>query len=162
MDDLLHRNARRVQDALRVVGSAARVRRLDDSARTAPEAAAALGVEVGAIAKSLVFQADETYVLVVMSGADRCDTARLAEVMGAGRVRRPDADGVRTATGYPIGGVSPAGLPEELTVFVDRGLAAFEVVWAAAGTPHDVFPTTFDELLAITRGREVDVRATTT
>jgi prolyl-tRNA editing enzyme YbaK/EbsC (Cys-tRNA(Pro) deacylase) len=158
MEDPQHRNAVRVQDALRAAGSSARVRRLDDSARTAPEAAAALGVEVGAIAKSLVFQADSEPVLVVMSGADRCDTARLAAELGAERVRRPDADVVRAATGYPIGGVSPAGLPAELTVLVDRGLAAFDVVWAAAGTPHDVFPTTFDELLALTGGRPTDVR----
>ncbi|MDX6223822.1 MAG: hypothetical protein QOE64_198, partial [Frankiales bacterium] len=93
-----------------------------------------------------------------MSGSDRVDTKRLAEAVGAARVRRPDADAVRAATGYPIGGVSPAGLPEGLQVLVDRGLAAFDVVWASAGTPHDVFPTSFDELLAITGGEPTDVR----
>jgi prolyl-tRNA editing enzyme YbaK/EbsC (Cys-tRNA(Pro) deacylase) len=79
-------------------------------------------------------------------------------VLGAQRVRRPDAEAVRAATGYPIGGVSPAGLPPELRVLVDRGLEAFDVVWAAAGTPHDVFPTTYAELLQITGGQAVDVR----
>ncbi|MDQ1687244.1 MAG: hypothetical protein QOK42_219 [Frankiaceae bacterium] len=158
MTEPLHRNALRVQQALQAVGSPGRVRRLDASAGTAAEAAAALGVTVGAIAKSLVFQADEQPVLVVMSGSDRLDTKRLAEAVGAARVRRPDADAVRAATGYPIGGVSPAGLPEGLQVLVDRGLAAFDVVWASAGTPHDVFPTSFDELLAITGGEPTDVR----
>lgn len=157
MTEPQHRNAARVQDALRAAGIDVAVRRLDDSARTAPEAAAALGVAVGAIAKSLVFEADTTPVLVVMSGADRCDTKRLAEHVGAERVRRPDADGVRAATGYPIGGVSPAGLPTELRVLVDQGLRAFDVVWAAAGTPHDVFPTSYPELLRITGGEPADV-----
>lgn len=163
-DATLHRNAQRVQTALREAGSAAAVRRLDDSARTAPEAAAALGVEVGAIAKSLVFQAvpdddDPYYVLVVMSGSERVDTAKLAAALEVPKVKRPDADGVREATGYPIGGVSPAGLPADLTVLVDESLAAFDVVWAAAGTPHDVFPTSFDELLAITGGQRCAVPA---
>lgn len=159
----LHRNAQRVQDALRAAGSSAVVRRLDDSARTAPEAAAALGVEVGAIAKSLVFQAvpesaEPYYVMVVMSGSERVDTHRLAAALAVAKIKRPDADGVREATAYPIGGVSPAGLPEHLTVLVDESLERFEVVWAAAGTPHDVFPTTFDELVRITGGRRCDVR----
>ena len=160
--DALHRNAQRVQEALLAAGIDARVRRLDDSARTAPEAAAALGVEVGAIAKSLVFQAvpgsaDPFYVLVVMSGSERVDTNKLAATLGAAKIKRPDADGVREATGYPIGGVSPAGLPSGLTVLVDESLKEFDVVWAAAGTPHDVFPTTFEELLTITGGRRCDV-----
>lgn len=160
MTDPQHRNAARVQDALHAAGIDVAVRRLDDSARTAPEAAAALGVEVGAIAKSLVFEADSQPVLIVMSGSDRLDTKRLAEHLGAERVRRPDADGVRAATGYPIGGVSPAGLPKELRVLVDQGLQAFDVVWAAAGTPHDVFPTSYAELLRITGGEPADVAAT--
>ena len=154
----LHPNARRVQEALAAAGSPARVRQLTDSARTAPEAAAALGVEVAQIAKSLVFLADGRPVAVIASGADRVDTAAVAREVGAAKVRRADADAVRQATGFPIGGVSPAGLPDGLEVLIDRALSSYEVIWAAAGTPHTVYPTSYSELVRVTGGRSVDVR----
>jgi prolyl-tRNA editing enzyme YbaK/EbsC (Cys-tRNA(Pro) deacylase) len=152
-----HPSVQRVRAALVAAGSAADIKELSDSTRTSDEAAAALGVEVGQIAKSLVFLAGGDPVLVVASGADRVDTAKLSEHLGGRRITRADADAVRAATGYPIGGVSPAGLDASLPVLVDGALAAFDVVWAAAGTPHAVFPTTFDELLVITGGRRADV-----
>ena len=155
----LHRNAARVQEALRAAGSDAMVRELPDSARTAPEAAAALGVGVGQIAKSLVFTADGQAVLAILSGADRLDPDRLAGHLGAREIGRADPETVRRATGYPIGGVSPVGHPPGLRVLVDRGLAAFDVVWAAAGTPHAVFPTTYEELVRVSGGEPADVRA---
>jgi prolyl-tRNA editing enzyme YbaK/EbsC (Cys-tRNA(Pro) deacylase) len=155
----LHRNAERVQQALRQSGSQASVIELPDSARTVNDAAAALGVAPGQIAKSLVFLANETPVLVVLSGTDRLDPARLGETLGA-TIRRADADAVRAATGFPIGGVSPLGHPAPLTVLVDRALAAHDVVWAAAGTPHAVFATSFAELVAVSGGRPADVRET--
>lgn len=155
----LHRNAVKVQEALRAAGSPAEVRELPDSARTAPEAAAALGVSVGQIAKSLVFTADGRPVLAVLSGADRLDPARLASHMEAHKIDRADPDTVRQATGFPIGGVSPVGHPPGLRVLIDRGLEAFDVVWAAAGTPHAVFPTTYTELLEVSGGEPADVRA---
>jgi len=154
----MHRNARRVQAALEAAGSAAKVRVLDDSARTAADAASALGVEVGQIAKSLVFMVGGTAVLVVASGSDRVDTKRLSAEFGDAPVTRADADAVRAATGYPIGGVSPVDLPPELPVLVEEALGAFAEVWAAAGTPHAVFPTTYSELLALTGGSASDVR----
>lgn len=154
----LHPNARRAQEALLAAGCSAQVRQLADSARTAAEAAAALGVHVGQIAKSLVFLADGRPVLVVASGPDRVDTHAVARELKAERVSRADAAAVREATGYPIGGVSPAGLRADLEVLIDEGLAAYEVIWAAAGTPHAVYPTTFAELLSVTGGRTVDVR----
>ena len=154
----LHPNAARVQAALLQAGSAAQVQELPDSARTAPEAAAALGVDVGQIAKSLVFVADGTAVLAVLSGRHRLDTDRLASHLGAARVERADADAVRAATGFPIGGVSPVAHPPGLRVLVDRALADYPVVWAAAGTPHAVFPTDFEELLAVSAGEGVDIR----
>lgn len=157
----LHRNARRVQDALQAAGSPALVRELPDSARTVAEAAAALGVEEGQIAKSLVFVADGRPVLAVLSGVDRLDPERLGHHLGAGKVDRADADLVRAATGFPIGGVSPVGHHGALYVVVDRALAAFDVVWAAAGTPHAVFATSFAELLAVTGGEAADVRVAT-
>jgi len=153
----LHPNAQRVQRALASAGCRGQVRQLSESTRTSAEAAAALGVEVGQIAKSLVFLADRRPVVVIMSGRDRVDTGTLARVLGATEVRRADADAVRQATGYPIGGVSPAGLPAGLEVLVDRGLVACNLIWAAAGTPNAVYPTTFEELLALTGGRAADV-----
>ncbi len=155
----LPRNAERVQTALEEAGSPARVVELPDSAGTSAEAAEALGVGVEQIAKSLVFVADGGPVLVVMRGCDRVDTGRLASHLGAGRVTRADADTVRQATGFPIGGVSPVAHPPGLRVVVDRALAGSPVVWAAAGTPHTVFPTSFEEILGVSRGEPGDVRA---
>jgi prolyl-tRNA editing enzyme YbaK/EbsC (Cys-tRNA(Pro) deacylase) len=154
----LHRNAARVQAALIAKGSSAEVRELPESAHTSAEAAAALGVDVGQIAKSLVFVADGEPVLIVLSGADRLDPDRLARHLGAAKAVRADADTVRAATGFPIGGVSPVAHPEGLRVVVDEALGQYPVVWAAAGTPHAVFPTTFTELLALSDGDAADVR----
>jgi prolyl-tRNA editing enzyme YbaK/EbsC (Cys-tRNA(Pro) deacylase) len=154
----MHPNVARVQQALAAAGSAARVVELPDSTRTSAEAANALGVEVGQIAKSLIFLANDKPVMVVASGADRVDTARLSARLGGAQILRADADAVRDATGYPIGGVSPAGLDGTLTVLIDQALAGFDVVWAAGGTPRAVFPTSFGELLRITGGEPADVR----
>lgn len=139
------------------IGSTACVRELPDSTRTSAEAAAAIGVDVAQIAKSLVFLADGDPVMVVASGADQVDTAKLSAALGGARITRADADAVRAATGYPIGGVSPAGLGGSLPVMIDRALATFGEVWVAAGTPHAVFPTTFGDLLRMSGGRPVDV-----
>jgi prolyl-tRNA editing enzyme YbaK/EbsC (Cys-tRNA(Pro) deacylase) len=156
----LHRNAQRVQDALREAGSKAVVVELADSTRTSAEAAAAVDVEVGQIAKSLVFLADGSPVVAVLSGVDRLDTEKLRAHLGAGRIDRASADQVREATGFPIGGVSPVahGVP----VLVDRALGGYDVVWAAAGTPNAVFATSFDELVVLSGGAAADVRVTTT
>lgn len=157
LEPSLHPNAQRAQAALAAAGCRARVRQLTDSARTSAEAAAALGVEIGQIAKSLVFLADDRPVVVIMSGPDRVDTHAVGLVVDAAKVTRADADVVREATGYPIGGVSPAGLSPDLPVLVDEGLARYDVIWAAAGTPHAVYPTNFPELLTVTGGQAVDV-----
>ena len=153
----LHRNAERVQAALRAAGSQATVRQLSTSTGTAEEAAASLGVEVGRIAKTLVFAVDNRPVVVVVSGADRVDTKALAAHTGSTTAKRADVDTVRAATGYPIGGVSPIGIPAGVPVVVDRGLAAFDEVWVAAGTPYAVFPVTYDELVRITAATPGDV-----
>jgi prolyl-tRNA editing enzyme YbaK/EbsC (Cys-tRNA(Pro) deacylase) len=131
---------------------------LPDSARTAPEAAAAVGVEVGAIVKSLVFRCGEEAVLALVSGANRADEARLAEEFGA-PVARADADLARAATGFSIGGVPPFGHPAPLRTVVDEDLLRFEVVWAAAGTPHAVFPIAPAELAELAGGRVVSLAA---
>ena len=100
--------------------------------------------------------------MVIMSGRDRVDTSSLARTVGAKEIRRADAESVKRATGYPIGGVSPAGLPAGVKVLVDNGLALHDLIWAAAGTPHAVYPTTFEELLRLTGGRPADVRESET
>jgi prolyl-tRNA editing enzyme YbaK/EbsC (Cys-tRNA(Pro) deacylase) len=148
-----HPHLERVAAALRAGGASGQVRQLTESARTAQEAADALGVPIGAIVKSLVFLADGTPVLVLASGDHRVDTERLAAEFGAAHIGRADADAVRAATGFPIGGVSPVAHPHPLRTLVDVHLGDFEVLWAAAGTPHAVFPTTYDELLRLTGGR---------
>jgi prolyl-tRNA editing enzyme YbaK/EbsC (Cys-tRNA(Pro) deacylase) len=154
----LHPNAARVQSALTAAGSLSEVRVLPDTAHTSGEAAAALGVEVEQIAKSLVFVADGHPVLIVLRGSDRVDTERLARHLDAGQVTKADADTVRVATGFPIGGVSPVGHPPGLTVIIDEALGRHPEVWAAAGTPHAVFPTTFSDLIALSGGAAADVR----
>lgn len=153
----LHRNAQRVQDALTAAGLLAEVRVLEESARTVAEAAAALGVKEGQIAKSLLFLADDAPVMVVASGDEMVDTSKLATMLSASKVERPGADVVRSATGYPIGGVSPVALPGSLRVFVQESLQRWDVVWAAAGTHHAVFPSTFSELLLLTGGTASNV-----
>ena len=143
-------------------GSADGIRILDDDARTAAAAAAALGVEVGAIANSLVFKAiaedgSATPLLALTSGAHRADLGLLASIAGAVRVERADPDFVRQHTGQAIGGVAPVGHPEPIRTVVDGYLARFPVVWAAAGHPKSVFPTTFAELVELTGGTAATV-----
>ena len=153
----MHPSVRNVVEALRARGATGEVRVLDDSARTAAEAAAALGCDVGAIANWLVFTADGDPLLVLTSGAHRVDTTAVAALLGVGRVRRADPQTVRTATGQVIGGVAPVGHPGPLRTLVHTALAAHDVVWAAAGHAHAVFPTTYDELLRLTDGRPAQV-----
>jgi len=133
---------------------------MPDSTRTAKEAAAALDCEVGQIAKSLVFRGERTGapVLVIASGADRVDEQRLAEVIGE-PVAKPDADFVRARTGFGIGGVPPLGHAEPIRTLIEEGLLAFEPIWAAAGTPHHVFPVSGEELREVTGGEVVAVAA---
>lgn len=144
--------SRLVHDALRAAGITGDIVVLPDAAATAPLAAAALGVEVGAIANSLVFWSDGEPLLVMTSGAHRVDTAALAERLGRGKIQRATPEQVRDATGQAIGGVAPTGHPAPLTTIVDEALAAYPEIWAAGGTPHTVFPLTFDELVALTGG----------
>jgi prolyl-tRNA editing enzyme YbaK/EbsC (Cys-tRNA(Pro) deacylase) len=150
----LPRSARRVQAALHELGLDAEVAELADSTRTAPEAAAAVGCELGAIVKSLVFRGASSgeAVLVLVSGDRRADEAALARALGE-PVERADADWVREVTGYAIGGVPPIGHPAPVRTLMDDGLERFEVVWAAAGTPRTVFPIAPDELARVTSAR---------
>jgi prolyl-tRNA editing enzyme YbaK/EbsC (Cys-tRNA(Pro) deacylase) len=137
--------------ALEAKGVHAEVRRLEDSTRTAKDAAAALGCDVGAIASSLLFLAGDQPLLVMTSGAHRVDEAKVGALVGA-PLRRATLDEVRTHTGYAVGGVAPVGHPAPLRTLVDEVLGQHEVVWAAAGHPHAVFATSYDELVTLTGG----------
>jgi prolyl-tRNA editing enzyme YbaK/EbsC (Cys-tRNA(Pro) deacylase) len=170
MTSLDHPAISKISAALREAGlpaAADGIRVLDDEVRTAAAAAAALGVPVGAIANSLVFRAtaqetggDRTFPLLALtSGAHRADPARLATLAGATSVGRADPAFVREHTGQVIGGVAPVGHPRPITTLVDNALATHEVVWAAAGHPKSVFPTTFADLVALTGGMAADVAA---
>ncbi|MEE1938487.1 YbaK/EbsC family protein [Streptomyces sp. TRM 70361] len=134
------------------------VRAFPEGTRTAAQAAEAIGCEPAAIVKSLVFTADGEPVMVLMDGASRVDVERVRREVGADTVRRADAATVRAATGYAIGGVPPFGHATELRVLADRGLLARDVVWAAAGTPHTVFPMAPRHLVDRAGATVVDVR----
>ncbi|MEV0439867.1 YbaK/EbsC family protein [Streptomyces spectabilis] len=134
------------------------VRRFPDRTRTAAEAAAAIGCEQDRICKSLVFAADGVPVLVLVDGASRVDVERVRAELGAERVTRADAAVVRETTGYAIGGVPPFGHATRVRVLADRSLLAHDLVWAAAGTPHTVFPMDPESLVAHAGGTLVDVR----
>jgi Uncharacterized conserved protein len=151
-----HPSVTRVRAALRMHGIDAEVRWFQEATPTAASAAEALGIEVGAIANSLVFTLDGAPVLVMTSGGHRVDTAWLGERIG-GKLGRASADVVRESTGQVIGGVAPTGHSTPLPAFVDTALADFPVVWAAAGHPHTVFATTYEELLRVTGGTPVEV-----
>src|SRR5215831_11198576 len=132
----MHSSARHVTDVLRERGVTGQVRELPDPAPTAAAAAAQLGCEVGAIANSLVLDADGAPLLVMTSGAHRVDTSRVAALVGAAAVGRADARSVRAWTGQVIGGVAPVGHPAPIRTLVDTWLAKYDVIWAAGGHPH--------------------------
>jgi prolyl-tRNA editing enzyme YbaK/EbsC (Cys-tRNA(Pro) deacylase) len=134
------------------------IRAFPEATRTAAQAAEAIGCELSQIVKSLVFAADGEPVLVLMDGASRVDVRLVRAELGAGTVERANADLVRAATGYAIGGVPPFGHITRMTVLADRGLLSHEVVWAAAGTPHTVFALGPKALIAHAGGSVVDVR----
>jgi prolyl-tRNA editing enzyme YbaK/EbsC (Cys-tRNA(Pro) deacylase) len=142
---------------LRNLGVSGEVRELPESAPTAAAAAAQLGCEVGAIANSLVFSADGAPLLVMTSGAHRVEVARVAQLIGAAVVQRADARSVRAWTGQAIGGVGPVGHPAPIRTVVDTWLEKYDVIWAAAGHPHTVFPTSFAELVRITDGTPAEI-----
>jgi prolyl-tRNA editing enzyme YbaK/EbsC (Cys-tRNA(Pro) deacylase) len=149
--------ALKVQSAIRRLGLAREVVELHVHARTSQQAADALGVAVGQIAKSLVFTVNHTPILVIASGANRVDEDKLGAVLG-GTIRRADPETVRQATGYAIGGVAPLGHPQPLPVYIDRDLLQYPLVYAAAGVPECVFPLTADELIRATGGRVLDMK----
>ncbi len=151
-------NVLRVVAKLKELNIGGEVTHLADSARSAQEAADALGILVGQVASSIVFKLPGgSPLLVITSGRHRVDTELVAKELGVEKLHRADADYVKESSGFSIGGVSPVGWVNEATIVIDRALNDYDVVWAAAGHPHTVFPTTYAELLMATNARPLVV-----
>ncbi len=161
MSDALSTSAQRFQAILRQRGFAHQVVELPASTRTAKEAAQALGCQAGQIVKSLLFKACQSQkpVLVLASGPNRVDEHRLSALAGE-PIEKADADFVRQHTGYGVGGVPPLGYREPVMTFIDETLLEYATLWAAAGTPHAVFPLTPDDLQVMTNGSVVAIKET--
>ena len=159
MDGVLEKAAvKRVATALIEHGCAGQIKVLSDSARTAAEAATALGIEVGQIASSLIFKLpDGSPLLIITSGRHRVDTELVARNLGIEKLGRVDADYVKEQSGFSIGGVAPIGWVSPATILIDEALNDYEVVWAAAGHPHAVYPTSYTELVKVTRAKPMEI-----
>jgi prolyl-tRNA editing enzyme YbaK/EbsC (Cys-tRNA(Pro) deacylase) len=153
-----HPNVRRVVEAAKALGLQIVPRQFPDGTKTAADAAAAIGVDVGQIVKSLIFAVDGEVVLAYVSGANQLDETKLALAAGGVTCTRVDADVVRAATGYPIGGVPPFGHATHLRVFIDPDLLQYDEVWAAAGTWHDVFGIEPHRLVEASGGAVTDLK----
>ena len=148
----VHPNTLRVIAAARDAGLEITTRRFPEGTKTAADAAAAIGVTVGQIVKSLVFGVDDEIVMALVSGSNQLDEKKLALAAGGAKCARVDADAVREATGYPIGGVPPFGHATQLRVFVDPDLLQYDEVWAAAGTWNDNFGAAPADIVRVAGG----------
>ena len=154
----LHPNTLRVIAAAREAGLEITTRRFPEGTKTAADAAAAIGVTVGQIVKSLVFGVDSEIVMALVSGSNQLDEKKLAAAAGGSKCSRVDAEAVRTATGYPIGGVPPFGHSSQLRVFVDPDLLQYDEVWAAAGTWNDNFGANPNDIVRVAGGVVADLK----
>ena len=154
----LHPNTLRVIAAAREAGLEISTRRFPEGTKTAADAAAAIGVVVGQIVKSLVFAVDGEIVMALVSGSNQLDEKKLAAAAGGSKCSRVDADAVRAATGYPIGGVPPFGHATQLRVFVDPDLLQYDEVWAAAGTWNDNFGANPNDIVRVAGGVVTDLK----
>ncbi|MFZ9165710.1 MAG: YbaK/EbsC family protein [Ilumatobacteraceae bacterium] len=154
----LHPNTLRVIAAAREAGLEISTRRFPEGTKTAADAAAAIGVTVGQIVKSLVFGVDNEIVMALVSGSNQLDEKKLAAAAGGSKCSRVDADAVRAATGYPIGGVPPFGHSTQLRVFVDPDLLQYDEVWAAAGTWNDNFGAAPADIVRVAGGVVTDLK----
>ena len=154
----LHPNTLRVIAAAREAGLEITTRRFPEGTKTAADAAAAIGVVVGQIVKSLVFGVDNEIVMALVSGSNQLDEKKLAAAVGGSKCSRVDADAVRAATGYPIGGVPPFGHSTQLRVFVDPDLLQYDEVWAAAGTWNDNFGANPNDIVRVAGGVVTDLK----
>jgi Cys-tRNA(Pro) deacylase len=154
----VHANTIAVREAAEAMGLTIEPVTFPEGTKTARDAADAIGCEVAQIVKSLIFDVDGELVVALVSGANQLDEAKLAGAAGGAKAGRVDADRVRAATGFPIGGVPPFGHSSELRVFVDPDLLAHGEVWAAAGTGQTVFAITPEDLVQACRGSVCDLR----
>ena len=154
----VHPNVVRVMEAARERGLEITTKRFPEGTKTAADAAAAIGVSVGQIVKSLVFGVDTEIVMALVSGSNQLDEKKLALAAGGAKCSRVDADAVRAATGYPIGGVPPFGHATQLRVFVDPDLLQYDEVWAAAGTWNDNFGAAPADIVRVADGVVTDLK----
>jgi len=158
VSEALHPNVVRVVEAGRALGLSIEPKRYPDGTKTAADAAAAIGVQIGQIVKSLIFAVDGEVVLAYVSGANQLDEKKVAAAAGGSKCSRVDADVVREATGFPIGGVPPFGHTTQLRVFIDPDLLRYDEVWAAAGTWNDVFGIEPHKLVEASGGALTDLK----
>mgnify|MGYP003350774588 FL=1 len=158
MPEQPHPNVVRVVEAARAAGFDIETKRFPEGTKTAQDAATAIGVEVGQIVKSLVFGVDDEIVMALVSGSNQLDEKKLAAAAGGAKCKRVDADAVREATGFPIGGVPPFGHTKQLRVFVDPDLLQYDEVWAAAGTWNDNFGANPNDIVRVAGGVVTDLK----
>ena len=156
----MHPSTQKVIDAAQAMGLTIEVVEFNQTTRTAPDAAAAIGCTVAQIVKSLCFMVAEQPVMALVSGDNRLDEKKLAALQNVGRkkVKRANADQVREATGFAIGGVPPFGHTNPMTIYIDEELFQYEIIWAAAGTPHTVFPISPEQLRDSTNGTVANLK----
>ena len=157
MKDLLSKPAKRVQEFITQFDSKLKILTLDTTARTAKDAAESLGCEVGAIVKSLVFRADDTFLICLVAGDKRCSLNKLKKVIGKKDVCMANADEVKTNTGFSIGGVAPVAHLKKLNILIDQSLGRFQSVFAAAGHPNSIFKIEYDKLVQMTKGEVKEI-----
>ena len=158
MEDLLNKEpVKRVQEFITQFDSKLKISILDTTARTAKDAAVSLGCEVGAIVKSLVFRADDTFLICLVSGDKRCSLNKLKKVINKKDVCMANADEVKVNTGFSIGGVAPIAHLKKLNILIDQSLGRFQSVFAAAGHPNSIFKIGYNQLVQMTKGKVKEI-----
>ena len=158
MEDLLNKEpVKRVQEFITQFDSKLKILILDTTARTAKDAAESLGCEIGAIVKSLVFRADNTFVICLVAGDKRCSLNKLKKIVGKKDVCMANADEVKDNTGFSIGGVAPIAHLKKLNILIDKSLGRFQSVFAAAGHPNSIFKIEYNQLVQMTKGEVKEI-----
>ena len=158
MENLLDKESvKRVVKVLSDFDSNLKVETLNNSARTAVDAAASLNCEVGAIVKSLLLRTDDSFILCLVSGDKRCSLNKIKKMINKKDVSMANAEQVKSQTGFSIGGVSPVAHLEKIKILVDSSLSRYENVYAAAGHPNSIFKITYKQLIQLTEGKEEDI-----
>ena len=154
MNPILNKEpVKRAQNALKEFDRNLYIKCLEKTARTANDAATALGCKVGAIVKSLLFRTEKSFILCLVSGDKKCSLNKLKKILGEKNVSMANADQVKEITGYTIGGVSPIGLLTKINILIDKNLDKFEDIFAAAGHPNCIFKINFEQLIKLTNGK---------